>query len=400
MMTVEQALESVLSQTLPKEVERVDLRKSQGRILAEPVTADRDAPPFDRVTMDGIALQAEALGKYSSFEIEKTQPAGSERASLVNAGGCIEVMTGAVLPADTNCVIPYEQVEIKNGQAFPLNKEYSEGQNIHPQGKDAKKGDMVLDRGKTVTASVAAFLASVGMADVKVLKLPKVAVCSTGDELVDIEDLPLPHQIRKSNAIMLEAALLGFGIQPDIFHFADDKDNMASQLSSMAENYSILLFSGAVSKGKYDFLPAVLEGLGMKKIVHGVAQKPGKPFLFGTLPKTLIFGFPGNPVSTFVCFHMYFKPWLRQYLGLPYGEVTAVLDVELVFDKPLTYHLLVSLSIKDGQLTARPVPNSGSGDLVHLSQADALLSLPSDKEVFSPGEAYPLNLLRNDLFYM
>lgn len=399
MMTVEQALESILAQKLPRKTETVALRHSLGRILADPVKADRDAPPFDRVSMDGIALQAQALELYSHFKIERTQAAGATQSILEDPTGCIEVMTGAILPANTDCVIPYEQIEIKEGFAYPLSRTHPFGQNIHRQGKDALQGDSLLPLGEPIVPTVAAVLASAGMEEIKVLKLPRMAICSTGDELVDIGEKPLPHQIRRSNTTMMEAALLEFGIRPDGYHLPDDQELMAKHLFTMVKDYDILLFSGAVSKGKYDFLPAVLEGLGMKKVVHGVAQRPGKPFLFGTFPDALIFGFPGNPVSTFVCFHLYFKPWLKRHLGLPNGKVSAVLGSEIVFEKPLTYHLLVSLDIKEGRLIANPVANSGSGDLVHLAQADALLSLPPEKERFAAGEVYPLSMIRKDLFY-
>ena len=399
MISVDKALELILSQSLPKEAERVGLTDALGKVLAQPVLADRDAPPFDRVTMDGIALQADALANNGGFTIENIQPAGAERTKLTNRHGCIEVMTGAILPENTDCIIPYEQIEIKAGVAYPLSVDHPKGRNIHFQGTDAKKGHTLLKEGIIISPSVAGVLATVGMAQVKVQKAPKVAVCSTGDELVDIQEQPLPHQIRKSNAAMLEAALLDLGIQPGIFHLADDKDAMAAQLAPMIKDYGVLLFSGAVSKGKYDFLPAVLEGLGMKKIIHGVAQRPGKPFLFGTFQETLVFGFPGNPSSTLVCFHSYFKPWLRQHLGLLPLRHTAILDRDVVFDKPLTYHLLVSLTSDKGNLTAQPVDNSGSGDLVHLALADAILSLPADKGTFQAGEVYPLNLLRKELFH-
>src|SRR5690606_37033683 len=273
MITVEQALKSVLSQALPTETETVDLIQSVGRILAEPITADRDAPPFDRVAMDGIALQAQALRQFDAFKVEQIQAAGAARTSLTSPGNCIEVMTGAILPSNTDCVIPYEQIEIKNGHAYPFSTEHTSGQNIHSQGKDARQGEELLNKGMRITPTVVAVLAAVGKRQVTVVKLPTIAICSTGDELVDIHEQPLPHQIRKSNAAMIAAALREFGVQAGIFHLPDDKDQMVGQLSSMVKSYSVLLFSGAVSKGKYDFLPEVLEELGMEKIVHGVDRK-------------------------------------------------------------------------------------------------------------------------------
>lgn len=398
MISVEEALHHILSHNLPAETELVELQDALGRVLAEPVLADRDAPPFDRVTMDGIAIQARALQDYESFKIETIQAAGAEQTRLSAPDNCIEVMTGAVLPRDTDCIIPYEQIEIKDGKAYPLHKDHVAGQNVHSQGKDAKKGDILLPKGKTISPTVAGILASVGMQQVQVVKLPKIAVCSTGDELVDIDKQPLPHQIRKSNAIMLNSALMELRLKADSYHLPDDQELMNRRLASLIDEYNVILFSGAVSRGKYDFLPVVLEDLGMRKVIHGVAQRPGKPFLFGNLGQTLVFGFPGNPVSTFVCFHLYFKPWLRQHVRIPTTNYTATLGSEVLFDKPLSYHLLVSLTVKDGVLVAMPFANSGSGDLVHLAQADGLLTLPKEKATFAKGEPYPLTFIRKDLF--
>jgi len=397
MISVQRALDLVLSQTLPKETEELDILSSRGKILAAPIKADRDAPPFDRVTMDGIAIRFNALQESAAFKIENIQPAGSPQIKLSQKECCIEVMTGAILPIETDCVIPYEQIKIKEGIAYIDSKHHTLRQNIHFKGRDARQGDILLDEGQVITPSVIGVLASVGIGKVKVLKTPGIAICSTGDELVDIDQQPAIHQIRKSNAYMLQSALLDMGIEADIFHLKDDKEAMLSELSPMISNYRVLLFSGAVSKGKYDFLPAVLEELGMEKLVHGVAQRPGKPFLFGRFANTVVFGFPGNPASTLVCFHSYFKPWLRNHQGLSSLGHTAVLGQDVQFNKPLTYHLLVTLSLIKGSLVASPLQSSGSGDLVHLADADAVISLPPDRDNFRVGEYYPVNLLSINL---
>lgn len=397
MISVTEALDLVLSYSLPKETEEINLKEALGRILAEPVKADRDAPPFHRVTMDGIAIHSSFLGSTSSFPIENIQPAGHSQLALVSRKNCIEVMTGAILPENTDCVIPYEQIKISDGVASLGSNDHHPFQNVHLKGTDAKKGDTLLAQEQSITPAIIGVLASVGKPQINVYQLPKIAICSTGDELVDIDQLPEIHQIRKSNSYMLHAALLELGIPSEIFHLPDNKKTMVNELAALVEKYQVLLFSGAVSKGKYDYLPWVLEELGIKKIIHGVAQRPGKPFLFGALPNTLIWGFPGNPSSTFVCFHTYFKPWLRQHLNLPVQKFSARLEQEVRFNKPMTYHLLVSLSIDQGYLVASPLQSSGSGDLIHLAQADAVISLPPEKETFVAGEVYPINPLRKNL---
>jgi molybdopterin molybdotransferase len=398
MISVQKALELILERSLPQKNEEVDLLDALGRVLAEPVKADRDAPPFHRVTMDGIAIHSSAPAKNPSFKIENIQPAGKAQLNLSDRKNCIEVMTGAILPNNTDCVIPYEQIKIADGVAFLQSKEHEPYQNVHLRGTDAQKGDIILTKGQNITPAIIGALASVGVSRVKVRKLPKIAICSTGDELVDLDQEPEIHQIRKSNAYMLQAALLDLGITPELLHLRDDKEEMIKEMATLVKNFDVLLFSGAVSKGKYDYLPMVLQELGMNKIVHGVAQRPGKPFLFGTFSHSIVFGFPGNPASTFVCFHTYFKPWLRKHLNLPGRTCTAVLDEEILFKKPLTYHLLANISIKEGSLVASPVKSSGSGDLVHLALADAVISLPPEREIFHAGEIFPINPLGKNLF--
>jgi molybdopterin molybdotransferase len=398
MISVDEALKLILSHSLPEETEAIELSKALGRTLRESVKADRDSPPFDRVTMDGIAIHSSMLGSTSSFPIENIQAAGLPAFKLRDKKNCIEVMTGAILPANTDCVIPYEQINISDGVAFLHSAEHKVLQNIHKKGRDATQGETLLIPGQIITPSMVGVLASVGVSKVQVNRLPKIAICSTGDELVDIDQQPEIHQIRKSNSHMLQAALLQWGISAELYHLQDDQTTMKKEMVQLVENYRILLFSGAVSKGKFDFLPEILQEMGMEKFVHGVAQRPGKPFLFGSFPRTIVFGFPGNPASTLVCFNIYFKPWLHQHLGIPHLNYSAQLQEDVQFNKPLTYHLLVNISQDEGCLMATPLQNSGSGDLIHLGQADAVISLPPEKETFLAGEVYPIFPLKKNLF--
>ena len=392
MISVQEALDLMGEHPPSLSSEKVDLSEALNRVLAQPVSADRDAPPFHRVAMDGIALNSAGLKNNSSFPVEGIQAAGQPQRQLQNIQNCIEVMTGAVLPTNTDCIIPYEQLNLEGGIARLESIDHTPFQHVHQQGTDAKKGDLLLQPDQVITPAVIGTLASVGISKVLVKTLPKIAICSTGDELVDVDQQPEPHQIRKSNAFMLQGALMDWGIKPEVFHLKDEKEEMFDMLKPLLDKYQVLMFSGAVSKGKYDYLPEVLKELGMKKIVHGVAQRPGKPFLFGSFPKTTVFGFPGNPTSTFVCFNIYFKSWLRLQLGLPILKYSARLTQDITFAAPLTYHALVRLSIEEGILWATPVSNSGSGDLVHLTQADGVLSLYSENQTFQKGKAYPLSL--------
>lgn len=396
MISVKAAKDIILSHSLNLEVDTISITEAVGHILAQDVLADRDSPPFNRVTMDGVALNADRLQSQQTFKIAGIQAAGKAQLTLEDPDQCLEVMTGAVLPKGTDCIIPYEWISIENKTAtIKIEGEVRPNHNVHLKGSDAKQGDILIAKGEKITPGTVGVMAAVGLSRIKVTLPPKVVVCGTGDELVPIDETPLPHQIRNSNTPMLVAALDALGIKADSVHVPDEKIAMKNELGRLLRKYQVLMFSGAVSKGKFDYLPEVLEELGMVKKIHGVAQKPGKPFLFGEVGDSLVFGFPGNPASTLICFHTYFKPLLQQSLGMKPSTATAKLSIGLTFKKPMTLHQLVTLSLTEGELTATPVQHSGSGDLIHLGIADGFLSLPESLENYAENKAYPLTY-----FYM
>ncbi|CAM3837749.1 molybdopterin molybdotransferase MoeA [Mucilaginibacter galii] len=394
MISVTEALQIITAQTKPLPTEEVDLLQSTGRILAQPITADRDFPPFDRATMDGVAIGSRAFGQdVRQFRITDMQPAGHPQKQLTNRGNCIEIMTGAMLPIGADVVIRYEDLTITNGIAYVNLNEVTPYQNVHLQGSDKKAGELLVEAGVKITPAIVAIMASVGMATVPVYRLPKVVVCSTGDELVPVTQQPLPHQIRQSNSYMLLAGLQQECIIADKYHLPDEPEAMAEQMAKMVEEYDVLLFSGAVSKGKFDFLPQVLQQLGMQTLFHSIAQKPGKPLLFGKFNDgALVFGFPGNPVSTWVCYQLYFKAWLYRSLNIKLPLQQAALSKDIKFKPPLTHHVLVRLTNHNGQLIATPVDTSTSGDMVNLMQAEGFISLPTDQEHFAEGSVFDVQL--------
>ncbi|EON78157.1 Molybdopterin biosynthesis protein MoeA [Lunatimonas lonarensis] len=394
MIPVTQAQNLIKSHSFKAGVETVPIAMASGRVLAEDILADRDAPPFDRVTMDGIAIRSSELGPGKSFLVEGIQAAGQPQQTIQDPAHCMEVMTGAVLPAGADCVIPYEQVEIDNGIASPILEEVLPFANVHRQGSDAGRGDTLLPVGTLLHAGHIGLMASVGISKVCVVRLPRVVVCATGDELVPIDSTPQPHQIRNSNSSMLLGALQSLGVSADSVHLPDDRDLLVDSLDQLKDRYEVLLFSGSVSKGRFDYLPEVLQSLGMERKIHGVAQRPGKPFLFGTFQDSVVFGFPGNPASTLVCFHAFFTPWFRANQGIEQSPVEAELNSTITFPKPLTYHLLVNVSKENNRMVATPVQNSGSGDLIHLALADGFISLPPERGRFEKGESFQLTVWR------
>jgi len=406
MISAQEALIIVLNSAQDFGIEEIPFLKSVGSILKEEIFADRDFPPFNRVSMDGIVIDFAAFANgQRAFKIEGIQAAGSEQITLLDSENCIEVMTGAVLPNNANTVIRYEDVAIDNGIATITIDIISKGQNIHTKGKDGKSGALLIQKNTIISAAEIGVLATVGKSVVKVARQPKVMIVSTGDELVGVAEMPLAHQIRRSNVFTLVSLLERLNIPSETAHITDDKPILKAKIAAYLKAYDVLLFSGAVSKGKYDFLPEVFEELGVEKRFHKVAQRPGKPFWFGYAAalsmmhqggsenrdkKTIVFSFPGNPISTFVNCLAYFYPWYYKSVGLEVKEETAILAKDVSFKPNLTYFLQVKLTSEKGQLMAYPIVGNGSGDLASLVKADAFIQLPSDKIEFKKGEVYPI----------
>ena len=391
MISVKDAKEIVLKSKQNFGTEEVSFLKAVGRVLKEEIVADRDFPPFNRVSMDGIAVDYEQFKNgQRAFKIESIQPAGSKQILLNNKENCIEVMTGAVLPKNTNTVIRYEDVVIANGIATIGIDAVKNCQNVHPKGKDGLAGTVLIKKNTKITAAEIGVLATVGKSVVKVAKQPKVMIVSTGDELVGVEEKPLEHQIRRSNVFTLVSLLEQLNITSKTDHITDDKPILKTKIETYLKTYDVLLFSGAVSKGKYDFLPEIFNELGVEKLFHKVAQRPGKPFFYGKTTHCNVFGFPGNPISTFVNCLAYFYPWYFASVEIKVAQETAILTEDVSFNPSLDYFLQVKLHSKYGHVLATPVKGNGSGDLASLVHADAFIVLPNDKKIFKTGENYPI----------
>ncbi|NOW95712.1 molybdopterin molybdotransferase MoeA [Mucilaginibacter sp. SG564] len=392
MTTVEEAEKLILAQLRDYGTESLPFEQTVGRILAEPIHADRDLPPFNRVTMDGIAVNYQSIiSGILTFNIKATQAAGDEPAAIAYPDECIEIMTGAVLPASVDTVIRYEDVEITDGRALVKIQDIKKGQNLHLQGADKRNGDVLASIGRRITPAIIGLAASVGKTHLLVKKSPQVVIISSGDELVDVDQTPAPYQIRKSNGYTIKGALQKQGLEPDIIHIPDEPEITRQQIQHCLQNYDVLLLSGGISMGKFDYIPQALEDLDVKKIFHKVAQRPGKPFWFGAHGNgSLVFAFPGNPVATFMCLHKYFLNWLSATLNLAeQSAVYAVLAKDFQFQPALQYFLQVKLqSNPQGQLIALPIEGNGSGDFANLADTDAFLELPLERTDFKAGEVY------------
>ncbi|MBL7856127.1 MAG: molybdopterin molybdotransferase MoeA [Cyclobacteriaceae bacterium] len=391
MVSVSEATVNILSQLYKPSIETVTITDAPGRVLAENVLADRDFPPFDRVSMDGVAIRFNEWKRgQRSFGIEDVQAAGSPAGQLRHAQCAVEVMTGAVLPEGTDTVIRYEDLTIHEDQATIQTMDVKQGQSIHRQGQDALQGDVLLEPGIILSPAEIALLASVGKSEVKVYAFPKTAIVASGDELVEIDTEPEPHQIRRSNTYAIQAAMKVMGWEGTQFHLMDDKNVLVDSLRMITASHDVVILSGGISKGKFDFIPDVLEEIGVKKVFQFVRQRPGKPFWFGVSDSgKIVFALPGNPVSTYLCFYRYVRPWLLSSLHVALKSMHAILARDFEFEPDLTYFLQVSVRNEMGKLMAYPDSGGGSGDFANLKKVDGFLELPSDRSTFKAGEAFP-----------
>jgi molybdopterin molybdotransferase len=301
-------------------------------------------------------------------------------------------MTGAMLPLGCDTVIRYEDLDISDGKARITIDNITYKQNIHFQGSDRKNQSTLMLAGKIIGAPELAVLATCGKSKVKVFKTPSIAIVSSGDELVNVEIQPLPHQIRKSNNYSIAGALVQFNCPVTSFHLLDDPVEIKRELSTILEEFDVVILSGGVSMGKFDYIPEALNALGVEKLFHKVAQRPGKPFWFGkTDTEKTVFALPGNPVSSFMCTNRYVLSWMKKHLGIKEMLIFAELTSDINFKPDLTYFAQVELSYSNaGKILATPIEGNGSGDLANLTDSDAFMELPRGRSLYQKGSVYPI----------
>jgi molybdopterin molybdotransferase len=380
---------------------RMPLMELAGTVLRESITATRDQPPFDRITMDGIAFAFESWQRgRSSFRIAGTQAAGTAPLTLGNADDCIEVMTGAMLPTGCNCVVPVENIQVRDGVATlrddaPAPVRYF---NIHARGIDSRRGDLLLAAGHRLGPPEVAVVASNGHSHALVSRTPKIMVISTGDELIEPGRPLLDWQISRSNVYAVLASLRQHGysaLSQD--HVPDDLPTLRTRLRAHLESQDVLILSGGVSMGCFDYIPQVLQELGVQVVFHKVSQRPGKPLWFGvgTSGQT-VYALPGNPVSTLVCLTRYVLPGLLAAQGASPTEVeTITLAQSYEVKAQLTVFLPVKLAHdvagqKNGTGGASPHPTQGSGDFTSLIGTVGFVELPPGPRVITEDVPVPL----------
>lgn len=390
MLTAAEALDRILAAMQALPAESVALSAAAGRVLRQAVTAERDQPPFDRVMMDGIAIShADFASGQRRFEIQCTQMAGDTAAEL-SPGHCIEIMTGASLPAGADCIIPVERIAVKDGVAtLEDDCEARARQFIHPRASDHAAGSRLLAPGKRIAAADIAVIASAGLAHVDVSRSPVVRVISTGNELVAAGAPIEPQQIRLSNGPAIQALLSQHGYADcDHDHLVDERDVLRDRIERHLAEADVLILSGGVSMGKADFVPEVLADLGVEVNFHKISQRPGKPMWFGTAPGgKAVFALPGNPVSALVCCRQYVVPALSKASAAdPRPPEFASLAAGVTFEPALTcFQPVRLLSSAAGEVLAMPVKTNTSGDFTALSGTDGYVELALEQSQFPAG---------------
>ena len=399
MITTAEAMQAILAAVRPLDTETIGFEKATGRVLAQSVLAERDQPPFDRVMMDGIAIAFAEFAKGTrTFKVQSMQAAGDPAQSL-EAGSAIEIMTGASLPEGADCVIPVERITVnEHGAHVEANYPAEERQFIHAMGSDHRQGTELLKAGARISPMDIAITASAGLADVAVAKQPRIIVISTGNELVPAGEAIEAHQIRMSNGPAIVAMLEDHGFTKAAHdHMVDEPVLLEERIGRHLKHSDVLVLSGGVSMGKADYVPEVLDKLGVEVTFHKISQRPGKPMWFGVGSEgQAVFALPGNPVSTLVCCRQYVVPALRKMSGAAASAPQfAALTTDVTFKPQLTNFLPVkTISNAAGQVLAMPVHTNTSGDFASLSGTDGYVELALDETTFKAGTVVPLHRWR------
>ncbi len=371
--------------------ETLPLLEAVGRVLREPVLADRDQPPFPRATRDGFAARAvDWLG--GALPVVGLLRAGEAWAGRLESGTCLEIMTGAPVPSGADCVVMIEHVRREGGSvALGAGRRIASGENVVAAGAEARSGTALLPAGTRLNAHGVAVAAAVGYAAVAVDRKPRVAILSTGDELVDVADTPGPHQIRNSNSYTLAAQVRALGGEPLLFApVADTAEALQAAITAAIADADLLLLSGGISMGQYDLVEPALAALGGRFHFTGVQIQPGKPVVFGSLHAGALpfFGLPGNPVSTIVCFALFVAPVLAA-LGGERGYrprfVQARLRGQMQGKQGLTRFLPAWVEHDMAGATVKVIPWQGSGDLASTARANGFAVLPDSADLLVDG---------------
>lgn len=384
MITLENALNIVLEHSFVKGTENIDFTLSINRILAEDVVSDLDMPAFDRSAMDGYACKKKDI--HQELRIVEIIPAGKIPEKSISDGECAQIMTGAAIPDGADCVLMIEDTIKTGDKTIKFIKEKTHT-NIRYKGEDLKKGEIVISKNTLITPVHLALLASVGKTMVNVYEKPVIGIISTGDELVEPQLIPKPTQIRNSNAFQLIGQVLNNNAIPLYMGIsADIQENLISAIEHTLEKTDLVLLTGGVSMGEFDYVPAILKSIGAEIKFWKVAVQPGKPTTFAIKDKKMIFGLPGNPVSSYIQYELLVKPAVYKMMGYTYVAPPLFLPFGTEYVRRNTDRMAWIPVIITSEGEVIPVEYHGSAHLNSLADAFGLIHLNIGKSKIEKGE--------------
>ncbi len=396
-----EAQKTVFEATKTLGLEKISLLDAFGRVLGEDIIAARDNPPWDNSAMDGFAVrwedikQEHAITKPVALKVVEDVPAGTVATKTVGPGQAIRIMTGAPIPKGADTVVKVEETE-PSEDTVKIFKEVERGGNIRPQGEDVKKGDCIIAKGTQIRPAEAGMLAILAKSFVLVYQRPRVAILSTGDELADLDERFDEEKIINSNSYGTAAAVQEAGGIPILLGIAKDQPAALKEKISHGLNADILVLSGGVSMGDYDFTKAVFKDLGAEMNFWKLAIRPGQPLAFGKIQGKLAFGLPGNPVSSMVTFEQLVRPAMLKMGGhRSYGRpvVQAVFQEKFSKRTDRRHFLRGILSRENNVLTVRTTGDQGSGILTSMVKANGLIDVPEEVERLNPGDIVNVQVL-------
>ena len=401
-LKVSHAQRIVLESVATLKSESVTLDRSLGRVLADSILANRDLPPYDVSAMDGFAVRFDDLASAPvTLQIVEDIKAGDMPTATLNSGQCSRIMTGAPLPKGSDAVIRVEDTKQISTDTVQIGIAVKAGHDVRLRGENMKTGDVVLTAGTEITPGVIGILATVKCTHMQVYCRPRVAILSTGNELEAMDEPVDPNKIPDSNTYALMAQVQALGIEPVLLGIARDDPVELEQYLKRGLEYDVLLVSGGTSVGVHDYVRPTIEKLGVSMKFWRVAMKPGHPLAFGTTSKTAVFGLPGNPVSSMVCFEEFVAPLLRRMMGNPRlhrRTVTARLAHPLRMKPGRTEFVRVQLTSDASGYLASSTGTQSSGVLLSMARADGLLVLPAECAGMAAGEQVTVQLLNGTEF--
>ncbi len=400
MLSVEEALEQVLARVNPLGPERVELLDSLGRVLAEAIVAPADIPPWPNSSMDGYALiardtDAAGSGRPAELRVTGTIAAGSVAARRIAPGEAFRIFTGAPLPEGADSVVPQEEVEVLDGR-IRVRRRIGPGECVRPRGEDIRSGETALEIGQVIGPAEVGLLATLGRSQVLVFRRPRVAILSTGDEVVDLGGQIAPGKIRNSNTYALMAQVLEAGGEPINVGVAPDRRETIEERLRWGLSADVLISSAGVSVGEYDLVRETLTRLGADLHLWQVAMRPGRPITFGSVGGRPIFGLPGNPVSAMVTFELFVRPAIRKMAGhraLHRPTIRARALSQIPNPGSRRGYLRVTVTQDPEGYRVRLTGNQGSAILTSMVAADGLAVVPPDTTI-SEGGVVPVILLK------